>query len=255
MFRTISAALYLLFLINTTTVWAEAPTTFNYAGNVSVKGSAHEGDAYFKFALVNYDCTDGTSANITNCQTFWSNDGSLSSGTEPGASVKLVVSQGKFTVNLGDTAITNMAAINPDIMQRQLFLRTWFDDGKNNSEQLTPDYQLLSVPYAIHAQTASDSPGVNQTWTDVRANRQAGTIYPNDTARPITVSVCFHSAGANTSGSLFVIDLKNNSVLVSEARLSTSLIHGSSVSTLVPSGHSYKLTTGLVTIDCWSELR
>ena len=60
---------------------------------MTVSGTPYTGTGYFKFALVN-------GAGDTS---FWSNDGTSTGGGEPTASVALPVSNGLFSVLLGDT--------------------------------------------------------------------------------------------------------------------------------------------------------
>jgi hypothetical protein len=69
-----------------------APTVVAYQGEVQVGGTPYTGNGYFKFAIVN-----ATSI------TYWSNDGTSADGSEPTAAVQLAVSDGLFSVLLGDT--------------------------------------------------------------------------------------------------------------------------------------------------------
>jgi hypothetical protein len=98
-------------------------------------------------------------ANIT-YTTFWSNDGSSSGGSEPAAGVGVPVTNGLFTVPLGDTAIANMTPINAAIFaQPNLQLRIWFNDGVNGWAALNPVQNLTPAPYAVNAQSASSLSG------------------------------------------------------------------------------------------------
>ncbi len=87
-------------------------------------------------------------------QVYWSNAGDLPPNAVPGTSVSLPVDKGLYSVRLGDTAVTNMAAFNPDIFYAPLFLRVWFNDGVHGFQQLTPDQPLASAPYALQARLA-----------------------------------------------------------------------------------------------------
>jgi hypothetical protein len=87
-------------------------------------------------------------------QVYWSNAGDLAPGEVPSTSVSLPVDKGLYSVALGDTSVTNMAAFNPDIFYTPLFLRVWFSDGVNGFQQLTPDQPLASAPYALQARLA-----------------------------------------------------------------------------------------------------
>ncbi len=75
-----------------------APTVVAYQGEVRVDGSPYTGDGYFKFAVVN------AAGNTT----YWSNDGTSTGGGEPTAAVQLAVSDGLFSVLLGDTTLGGM---------------------------------------------------------------------------------------------------------------------------------------------------
>ena len=128
------------------------PPVLNYAGQVTVDGEPFDGAGLFKFALVN---TDGNS-------TYWSNDGTSSSGSEPTASVSISVNGGLYSTLLGNTAIQGMSAIDPTIFQQHsdAKLRVWFNDGTNGFQQLTPDRPFASVPYAFTAGSANSSKAV-----------------------------------------------------------------------------------------------
>ena len=128
------------------------PPVLNYAGQVTVDGEPFDGAGLFKFALVN---TDGNS-------TYWSNDGTSSSGSEPTASVSISVNGGLYSTLLGNTAIQGMSAIYPTIFQQHsdAKLRVWFNDGTNGFQQLTPDRPFASVPYAFTAGSANSSKAV-----------------------------------------------------------------------------------------------
>ena len=94
-------------------------------------------------------------ANIT-YTTYWSNDGTSSAGSEPSTAVGVAVTNGLFTVVLGDTTIANMTAINAALFaQPNLQLRIWFNDGVNGFSALSPVQNLTPTPYAITAQNAS----------------------------------------------------------------------------------------------------
>jgi len=90
---------------------------------------------------------------------LWSNDGTSSGGSQPTVSVPLSVIKGLYSVLLGDTTLSNMAALptfgftNSDVR-----LRAWFNDGMTGFQQLTPDQRLAAVGYAIMAGTAQTVP-------------------------------------------------------------------------------------------------
>jgi hypothetical protein len=134
-------------LVLTSAAYAQVPQMINYQGRVAVGGTNFTGAGQFKFALVN---TNGS-------QTFWSNDGTSVGGSEPANAVSLSVSDGLYSVLLGDISLTNMTAIpatvfnNSDVRQR-----VWFNDGAHGSQLLTPDQRIASVGYAVIAGNVPD---------------------------------------------------------------------------------------------------
>ncbi len=89
--------------------------------------------------------------------TYWSHDGTSSAGGEPASAVPVSVSQGLFTVGLGDTLIPNMGALAPQALANaDVRLRLWFNDGVSGFSQLSPDQRLTSAAYAMMADTVRD---------------------------------------------------------------------------------------------------
>jgi trimeric autotransporter adhesin len=100
---------------------------------------------------------DPPPANIT-YTTYWSNDGTSVAGSEPNAAVSVAVTNGLFTVTLGDTNTANMAAIDSSLfMQPNLQLRIWFNDGVNGFAALNPVQNLTPAPYAVTAVFANSA--------------------------------------------------------------------------------------------------
>ena len=138
--HTLLAALGCLCLL-TTTLHGQVPNLINYQGRVAVGSTNFNSPpaGQFKFALVN----------ATGTVTYWRNsaDTTPADGV-PDSAVALTVTKGLYSVLLGDTAITNMAAIpvgdltNPDVR-----LRVWFNDGINGFQLLTPDQRLAPSGY------------------------------------------------------------------------------------------------------------
>ncbi len=92
--------------------------------------------------------------------TYWSNDGTGVNGSEPTAAVGVAVSNGLFTVALGDTTLANMTAIPVSLFtQPGLQLQIWFSDGVNGFALLNPLQNLTPAPYAIMANAASNLMG------------------------------------------------------------------------------------------------
>jgi hypothetical protein len=139
---------------------AGAPSVVSYQGQVSVGGTPYAGPTgYFKFAIL-----DGTSA------VQWSN--APMSGGQPNAAVSLTVSNGLFSVLLGDTSLANMIALPAAAFSgTERYLRVWFSSDGATFTLLTPDRRIAAVPYALQAEevknawsligTAGTSPGAN----------------------------------------------------------------------------------------------
>jgi len=138
--RTTLALLLSTFALAVTSVQA-APAVISYAGHVKVNGQPFTGQGKFKFAFVN------GSGQLS----YWSNDGASSAGSAPGAHVTVAVAAGNYSVLLGDTSLSGMAAIDAAVFQNHndVHLRVWFDDGSNGFQLLTPDRRFASVPYVI----------------------------------------------------------------------------------------------------------
>jgi len=104
--------------------------------------------------------------------TWWSNDGTSVNGSEPAASVAVGVSNGLFTVVLGDPTVANMQTIPAAVftMQPDLQLLIWFSDGVNGFAALSPAQNLTPTPYATMAYNASNLVGT------LPAGRLSGTI-------------------------------------------------------------------------------
>lgn len=101
--------------------------------------------------------------------------------------------------------------------------------------------------------------GVNQTWQDVKSQRQAGEIYTNNTDKPIFISVVCQ---ASSQSATYEMWLDVNDIMVQ--RIYSGIISGStpvgSVCSVIPVGATYKITTKIVRggnpeIMSWAELR
>lgn len=158
----------LTFLLTTTQLFAAAgvPQMIPYAGTIEVKSGENmvkfNGNGQFKFAIISQGCEDTEEA--TPCTSLWSNDWSKTDGSEPTNQVTITVNNGSFSVKLGDISITNMLAIPDSVFafpNDVTYLRIWFNDGVTGPQQLSPDRQLVSVPYAYRASTA-DNVGTGQ---------------------------------------------------------------------------------------------
>lgn len=95
-------------------------------------------------------------------QTIW-NSGATGSFNlkdliEPFQWRTLPVNNGLYVAELGDRRIGAIFNTLPDILDTPvdglLFVRVWFSDGVNGFQQLKPDIQLASTPFALQAKTA-----------------------------------------------------------------------------------------------------
>jgi hypothetical protein len=122
--------------------------------------------------------------------THWSNDGTSVNGSEPSTAVSVAVSQGLFTVILGNTSLANMTAIPTGIFSAEtnLQLLIWFNDGVNGFAMLTPPQNLTPAPYAIQALNANSAsnllgalPAVQLSGTVPLAQLPAAVVTNNET--------------------------------------------------------------------------
>lgn len=126
---------------------AQVPQLIGFQGRVTAGGIPFTGEGHFKFALINGDGR----------YTLWSNDGTGSGGSEPAQAVPLPVSQGSYSVLLGNPALPHMTAIPHTVFGNAgVQLRVWFDDGRHGSQRLAPDQTVAAVGYAMMSATVPD---------------------------------------------------------------------------------------------------
>jgi hypothetical protein len=126
---------------------AQVPQIINYQGKIAVGSTPFTGTGQFRFALV-----DGTGAT-----SYWSNDATSTSGSQPTNAVSLPVVNGLYIVPLGDATLANMTAIPATVFANDdVRVRVWFNDGSTGSQLLSPDQRITSVGYAMVAGTVPD---------------------------------------------------------------------------------------------------
>jgi hypothetical protein len=129
------------------------PTVLNYQGVVKVAAEPYDGTGYFKFAIVDAASGEGT-------VNYWANDGTASG--QPAASVALMVSEGLFSVLLGDTGLPGMSqAIDGTAFSSDpSYLRVWFSKtgAADAFAALEPNQRIASVAYALRAEYAENGP-------------------------------------------------------------------------------------------------
>jgi hypothetical protein len=100
-------------------------------------------------------------------QNYWTNDGSsVTAGAEPTNAISITVSNGVYNVILGDTGITNMTVLDKDKFENQtMYLRVWFSTSGTvgTFEQITPDKELTSSPYALSCDNVKETISENLT--------------------------------------------------------------------------------------------
>ena len=182
----------------TAVLQAQVPGLLNYQGRVAVGTVNFDGSGSFKFALVN-------AAGDT---TYWSNDGTSTTGSEPTAAVSLTVTKGLYSVLLGDTALANMTAVPATVFNNtDVRLRVWFNDGTNGSQLLTPDQRIAAVGYAVMAGNVQDGAitsakiAAGAVGTPQLANGAIGTaqIAPGTVLPAVSIAGTMQAATANTS--------------------------------------------------------
>ncbi len=126
------------------TLYAQVPQIINYQGRMTVGGVNFNGNGQFKFALV-----DGAGT------VLWSNAPIVSG--QPNSNVVLPVTNGIYSVFLGDTTLANMAAIPATVFSgADVRVRIWFNNGTLGFQQLAPDQRIAAVGYAMMADGVKD---------------------------------------------------------------------------------------------------
>jgi hypothetical protein len=181
-------ALFLLVTIiwqTTVNVRAQVPQLINYQGRLSVGGVNFNGVGQFNFALVN-----GSGQT-----TYWSNDGTSVNGNQPSTAVTLNITNGLYSVLLGDTTIANMTVIPATVFTHSdVRVRVWFNDGTNGWEQLTPDQRIAAVGYALMAANVPDG--------SITAAKLAPGAVSSATISPGSITSVQLAGGAVTSSNL-----------------------------------------------------
>ena len=147
---------------------SQVPQAITYQGSLTAGAAPYSGAGLFKFALVN---SNGTAS-------FWSNDGSSVGAGQPNRAITNPVTQGLFTVVLGDT---NMQPLSWTIFTNSdVRLRIWFNDRTNGFALLSPDQRLTSSGFAMMAASVPNGAVTSN-------NLAAGAVStPNITAGAIT---------------------------------------------------------------------
>jgi hypothetical protein len=159
------------------------PNTLHWQGKIYVQTLPFNGTGQFKFIL----------HNGTNC--IWSNtDGSAcATMTEPASATPRTITQGLYSVDLGDTGAANMAAIPPSIFTGStVYLRIWFNDGVNGFQQMAPDEILSAVPFAMFTNSVGTANVAQRMPSMTYAQRQA-------IATPLTGMMIYNTTSQNVN--------------------------------------------------------
>jgi hypothetical protein len=202
-------------------VTAPAVTIFGGGGSGATATASVSGGAVTSITVSNPGSGYGSTPTVIiaappenlSYTTYWSHDGTSSAGNEPTTAVSVPVSNGLFTVRLGDGAFANMAPLGTGLFtQPNLQLRIWFNDGVNGFAVLNPAQRLTAAPYALVAGSASNLLGTVST-------ASLGGTYGN--------AVTFNNAANSFSGSGAGLTALNASQLASgtvpDARLGGNL--------------------------------
>ena len=212
-------------------LWAQVPQLLNYQARVRVSGADFTGTGQFKFAMV-------SSAGGT---TYWSNDGTSNSGSQPAAAVSLAVSGGLYQVLLGDATLPNMTALPPAVFNNgDATLRVWFSDSVNGWQQLTPDQRVAAVGYAMMADNVKDgavtsakiAPGA------VTSSKIASGAVTSASLAPNAVSDSLNAAGQGTvpSGASLISPLPNASALLAAGYVQAGTLNAGDSWTAIAGG-------------------
>jgi hypothetical protein len=117
------------------------------------------------------------------------------------------------------------------------------DDMSSDSDTAVPSQQ------SVKAYIDSITLGVGQTWQDVTASRSASTTYTNNTGKPIYVSVINSAADG---GIAITVD---GTIRARNGQSAGSGDDWHSVSSVVPDGSTYSITTYVSSSLSWHELR
>jgi hypothetical protein len=168
-------------------------------------------------------------ANYTNF-TIWNNDGT--SGSEPVSAVSVGVTNGLFTVQVGNPALPNMTAIPESIfLQTNLLLQLWFNDGVQGWAALNPAQALTAAPYATFANTAGSLTGTlptSQLTGSVPTSQLSGPVPATSLtgsvpAASLTSVPATSLTGAVPASTLTSVPAGNLTGTVADARLSANV--------------------------------
>ncbi|EDY83115.1 kelch repeat protein [Verrucomicrobiia bacterium DG1235] len=209
------------------------PLTLTYQGQVVVADALFEGEATFKFALL-----DGNENSV------WSNDGTSVGGGEPETGVTVNVMRGVYAVRLGDTGMQALEASVFD--EESLSVRIWLKAGGDEFVQLSPDREMGSVAFSMKAARADYAllAGSVETVPNIDASKiTSGSLsdarLPAGLARDSEVDSKLAAAGFSAS--------QITSGTVADARLPTALARDSELDSKISAAtfDASRITSGI----------
>jgi hypothetical protein len=128
---------------------AQAPGIITYQGRVTNNGAAFTGNGQFRFVIYRAGPPPTTD---------WSHDNSSVGAAMPATAVVLPVSNGLFSVGIGDTSVPGVQTPIPASIfaNSGLRIRIWFSDGVVESA-VVADHAITSTGYSMLAMTVPDS--------------------------------------------------------------------------------------------------
>lgn len=173
--------------------------SFSYQGMIKANNQAYTGPGYLKLAILNNEKTS----------VLWSNDGTVGLGSNPNnlptpaGSVQVNVTDGVFSIQVGDEAVPNMTPLDNAVLvsDKTLRLRIWFSTDGINFEQLNPDQKLADLTlasiqtgkndYVIYVNGAAGNDANNGLTTETAKKTISGAvdILPDKVRCNITVSI------------------------------------------------------------------
>jgi hypothetical protein len=150
---------------------------------------------------------------------------------------------------LDDTHVVNTSGTQTGLLGDQS-TATW-ETGTGTTESLVSPAKVAASATEVVGNYAV---GVGQTWQDVGTSRAIGTIYQNNTGRPITVSILGGSSGGGSTW--FEVSTNNFSSYVSIGGTKDHDGH-SQMGGIIPSSHYYRMRiiSGDFSLIHWAELR
>ena len=154
----------------------------------------------------------------------------------------------KFRI-LDDTQVVNTSGTQTGLLGDQA-TATW-ETGTGTVESLVSPAKVAASATEVVADYAV---GVDQTWQDLTTSRAIGTIYQNNTGRPISVQILGGSGGGGSTW--FEVSTNNFSSYVTIGGTKDHDGH-SQMGGIIPSSHYYRMRiiSNSFSLIKWAELR